>query len=132
MTEHMSQDNAEKSADRLGQLESPGQLGQLDHLERLGLDFYQRPALEVAPDLLGKILIHDLDDEILAGRILETEAYDGVHDLASHTYGGRRTKRTETLFGRAGCLYIYLVYGLHNLVNIVVVIIRAKVYCCEL
>lgn len=75
--------------------------------------------LFLANDLLGKVLFTQIDGEITAGIIVETEAYFGVQDKASHAYGGRRTDRTEPMFGQGGISYVYLCYGIHNLFNIV-------------
>jgi len=80
--------------------------------------FYLRPVLEVAADLIGRVLVHDLGGVRLAGRILETEAYRGPEDLASHASRGR-TRRTEPMFWRGGFAYIYLVYGMHHCFNVV-------------
>lgn len=86
---------------------------------KLSLDFYKRDALTVAKDLLGKILVRTVDGIELKARIVEVEAYTGVNDKACHTYGGKITPRTEVMFGRAGKLYIYLIYGMYDLMNIV-------------
>lgn len=83
------------------------------------LEFYQRDALTLAEAVLGKILVHTIDGHELAARIVEAEAYIGEEDKACHTYGGLRTARTEFMYRRAGHLYVYLVYGLHDLLNIV-------------
>lgn len=64
--------------------------------------------------------MHNSQEGLTSGIIAETEAYMGVNDRASHTYGGRRTRRTETLYGPPGTLYVYLAYGIHSLLNIVV------------
>ncbi len=83
------------------------------------LDFYARPAEVVAPSLLGATLrVVGRDGVVRSGRIVETEAYVGPHDLACHAAKGR-TRRTEVMFGRAGHAYVYLVYGLHELFNVV-------------
>ncbi|QNN44515.1 DNA-3-methyladenine glycosylase [Pedobacter roseus] len=73
----------------------------------------------LAKDLLGKVLYTKIGDEITAGIIVETEAYFGVKDKASHAYGGRRTNRTETMYGAGGIAYVYLCYGMHHLFNVV-------------
>lgn len=73
----------------------------------------------MAKDLLGKVLYTKIGDEITAGIIVETEAYFGIRDKASHAYGGRRTNRTETMYGAGGIAYVYLCYGMHHLFNVV-------------
>lgn len=83
-------------------------------MERLTYDFFHRHALEVAPDLVGKLLVHN--DKVL--RISETEAYCGVTDTACHASKGR-TRRTEVLYADAGTIYIYLCYGMHWLMNVI-------------
>lgn len=89
-------------------------------MQRLGFDFYNRQnVVSIARELLGKILISNIDGIITSGRIVETEAYAGVTDKASHAYGGRRTNRTEIMFGDPGNVYVYLCYGIHHLFNIV-------------
>jgi DNA-3-methyladenine glycosylase len=89
-------------------------------IKKLGASFYNRPdVLEIARDLLGKILVTKMDRLYTSGRIVETEAYAGVTDRASHAYGGRRTDRTEVMYGRPGHAYIYFVYGMHHLFNVV-------------
>lgn len=80
--------------------------------------FYERPTLTVAKELLGKYLVRQSDRGLLAGRIVEVEAYVGPEDRASHASRGR-TKRTEVMFGRAGITYIYLIYGMYHCFNIV-------------
>ena len=83
--------------------------------EALSRAFFARDALTVARELLGKTLVHGET----GGIIVETEAYIGPGDKGSHAYGGRRTKRTEPLFGEAGCAYVYLIYGLYCCLNVV-------------
>ena len=85
---------------------------------RLPRSFYLRPALEVAPDLLGRVLVHRAGGVRLAARILETEAYQGPDDRAAHSSRGR-TRRTEPMFWRGGHIYIYLIYGMHHCFNVV-------------
>lgn len=82
-------------------------------------DFYNRSALDVAKDLLGKVLVREVDGKVLKGKIVETEAYIGSIDKACHAYNGRRTKRTEILYEDAGVSYIYFIYGLYHCFNVV-------------
>jgi DNA-3-methyladenine glycosylase len=81
--------------------------------------FYDRPALDVARDLLGKILVHNRHGVLTSGAIVEVEAYIGESDPACHAAPGP-TRRNEPLYGPPGHAYVYLNYGIHNLVNIVV------------
>lgn len=81
-------------------------------------DFFERKALIVAKELIGKYLVTKNGGRIFADMITETEAYIGPHDLASHSAKGR-TKRTEIMFGEAGRFYIYFIYGVHEMLNIV-------------
>ena len=81
-------------------------------------EFFERSVLAVASDLLGKCLVREVDGEKRACMITETEAYDGENDLACHASRGR-TARTEVMYGEAGVFYVYLVYGMHNMLNIV-------------
>ena len=84
----------------------------------LGPDFFNRAADTVARNLLGKVLVREQADTRNYYIITETEAYLGAHDLASHSARGR-TARTEVMFGPPGTLYVYLVYGLHWMLNVV-------------
>ena len=87
---------------------------------KLDSSYYRNEdALALAKDLLGKVLYTSIDGVITAGIIVETEAYLGVRDKASHAYGGRRTNRTETMYSDGGVAYVYLCYGMHNLFNVV-------------
>jgi DNA-3-methyladenine glycosylase len=89
-------------------------------VKRLAAAFYNRPGvLVVARDLLGKILVTEFEGRRTSGRIVEVEAYNGVVDKASHAWSGRRTPRTEVMFGTGGTAYIYLIYGIHHLFNVV-------------
>lgn len=88
-------------------------------MERLEADFFHRDCLEVAPDLVGKLLIRQLPDgTILQERIAETEVYRGEEDEACHAHKGR-TKRTELLYRESGLIYVYLCYGMHWLMNVI-------------
>jgi DNA-3-methyladenine glycosylase len=87
-------------------------------LKKLGYEFYQRPAIELAPDLVGKVLVHRVRGRNRRVRIVETEAYVGTHDLACHASKGR-TRRTEIMFGPGGHAYVYLIYGMYPMLNIV-------------
>lgn len=87
--------------------------------KRLERDFYRQDVLSVAPALLGKTLMHRGLDGSVAGYVIsETEAYRGVADKACHASKGR-TPRTEVMFGDGGCLYMYLIYGMYWMLNVV-------------
>lgn len=85
---------------------------------KLGFSFFNRECLEVAEDLVGKVLVRKTDEGEIKLRITETEAYLGESDTACHAHKGR-TKRTEVMYGKAGTIYVYLCYGMHWLLNIV-------------
>ncbi len=86
----------------------------------LPLEFYQRDTTKVAKELLGKVLVHLAPDGTrVSGRIVETEAYLGADDRAAHTFGGRKTERTKTMFLAGGYSYVYLIYGMYNCLNAV-------------
>lgn len=76
------------------------------------------PPVDAARFLLGKILVRRAGRTTLAARIVETEAYLGVEDPAAHAYGGRRTRRTEPLWGPPGTIYVYFIYGMHHCLNV--------------
>jgi len=89
-------------------------------MKKLPLSFYQRPdVIQIAKDLLGKILVTKWKGQISSGRIIETEAYAGATDNASHASGGRRTQRNEIMYADGGVAYVYLCYGIHHLFNVV-------------
>jgi DNA-3-methyladenine glycosylase len=87
--------------------------------EVLDVAFFDRETTTVARDLLGKVLIRELDGRRLWGRLVEVEAYLGPDDLAAHSRGGRRTPRTEAMFGAPGHAYVYFTYGMHWCLNFV-------------
>lgn len=105
-------DDMGKAMDTLG-------VHQLDLLKCPTRDFYRRRALEVAPDMLGLILVRVTPDGTTAGRIIEAEAYEGPEDRACHAFGGRRTQRTEVMFGEPGFAYVHFAYGMHWMLNVV-------------
>jgi len=85
---------------------------------KLTKEFYERDSLLVAEELLGKILVHETNGEVVGGKIVETEAYRGAIDKAAHSYNNKRTLRTEVMFGEAGRAYVYFIYGMYNYMNI--------------
>jgi DNA-3-methyladenine glycosylase len=88
--------------------------------EKLGLEFYNRPdVVKIARELIGKILVTNFGGNRTSGRIVETEAYAGITDRASHAWSGRRTGRTEVMYSQGGVAYVYLCYGIHQMFNIV-------------
>ena len=89
-------------------------------MKKLPLQFYQGPdVILIARELIGKILITEIGGVITSGRIVETEAYIGLTDKASHSFGGRRTARNEHMYAKAGTAYVYICYGMHHLFNVV-------------
>jgi DNA-3-methyladenine glycosylase len=89
-------------------------------LSPLPRSFYEGEVLDIAPELIGKLVVHRLAEGVVAGRIVECEAYRGPEDLAAHSAGGRRTRRTEVMFGPPGHAYLFLLYGMHWAFNVVV------------
>ena len=89
-------------------------------VDRIDHSFYDRKDVaRIAKEMLGKILVTKFHGVTTSGRIVETEAYAGAVDKASHAYGNRRTARTEVIFGNPGTAYVYLCYGIHHLFNVV-------------
>lgn len=82
-------------------------------------DFYKQGALTLAKELLGKVVVRTVDNVILKAKIVETEAYIGEIDKASHAYNGRRTERTEPLFREGGIAYVYFIYGKYYCFNVI-------------
>lgn len=85
----------------------------------LNREFYNRDTLAVAKDLLGKVIIHNTDSGTIEGKIVEVEAYKGPIDKAAHSFGNRRTKRNEIMFGPPGHAYVYFIYGMYYCMNVV-------------
>lgn len=86
--------------------------------KRLGRDFFSRDGITVARELLGKILVHETSLGTVRGIITEVESYMGEEDKGSHTYGGKRTDRTEPMYHAGGTSYVYLIYGMYSCMNI--------------
>ncbi|MGN6264523.1 MAG: DNA-3-methyladenine glycosylase [Ginsengibacter sp.] len=89
-------------------------------MKKVPLSFYQRKdVVKIARELLGKIVVTRFDGSTTSGRIVETEAYVAITDKASHSFGGRRTPRNEHMYSPAGTAYVYICYGMHQMLNIV-------------
>ena len=82
-------------------------------------NFFKRDTVEVAKNLLGKKIIRNISGNFFCAKIVETEAYLGLEDRACHSYGGNITKRNEILYKEGGTIYVYMIYGMYNLLNIV-------------
>ena len=90
------------------------------YMKKLPLSFYARKdVVTIARELIGKIIITRFGGKITSARIVETEAYVGITDRASHSFGSRRTARNEHMYSSAGTAYVYICYGLHQMLNIV-------------
>jgi DNA-3-methyladenine glycosylase len=85
----------------------------------LGPEFFDRDTVAVARDLLGKVLVREVEGKRLWGRLVEVEAYLGPDDLAAHSSGGRRSPRNEVMYGPPGHAYVYFTYGMHHCLNFV-------------
>jgi len=86
--------------------------------KRLPREFFTRDGITVAKELLGKILVHETVVGTVRGMITEVESYMGETDKGSHTYGGKRTERTEPMYHEGGTSYVYLIYGMYSCMNI--------------
>lgn len=95
-------------------------ISEIKSWKKLPASFYGRSdVVAITKELLGKILVTNFNDVVTAGRIVEAEAYNGPHDKASHSFGNRRTKRTEVMYASGGVAYVYLCYGIHQMFNVV-------------
>lgn len=89
-------------------------------MRKLAFDFYDREdVVQIARDLIGKIIVTKMDGHLTSGRIVETEAYVAITDRASHSFGGKRTQRNEHMYSTAATSYVYICYGMHHLFNVV-------------
>lgn len=89
-------------------------------MNKLTIDFYNRnDVLQIAKELLGKIIVTNHDGIVTSGRIVETEAYIGITDKASHSWLGKRTIRNEHMYAQAATSYVYICYGIHQMFNVV-------------
>ena len=89
-------------------------------MKKIPLSFYKRKdVVLIAKELIGKIIITHFDGELTSARIVETEAYVGHIDKASHAFGGKRTARNEHMYAAAGTAYVYICYGLYHMMNVV-------------
>jgi len=86
---------------------------------KLKREFYLDNPRVVAKNLIGKELVRNLNGQLIVSRIVETEAYGGIKDKGSHAFGNKRTKRTEPMFQIGGTIYVYLIYGMYHLLNVV-------------
>lgn len=89
-------------------------------MKKVSLSFYKRKeVVTIARELLGKIIVTRFEGQLTSGKIVETEAYAGVTDKASHSYAGKRTAKNEHMYWPAGTAYVYICYGMHHMLNIV-------------
>lgn len=89
-------------------------------MKKLPAHFYDRAdVIRIARELIGKIIVTRFDGVLSSGRIVETEAYIGITDRASHSYKGKRTARNEHMYAAPGTVYVYICYGMHHLFNVV-------------
>ncbi|HXR83882.1 MAG TPA: DNA-3-methyladenine glycosylase [Hanamia sp.] len=89
-------------------------------MKKVPLSFYNRKdVVKIARELLGKIIVTHFNGQITSGKIVETEAYVGITDKASHSFKGRRTGRNEHMYSAPGTAYVYICYGMHQMMNIV-------------
>lgn len=89
------------------------------NMKKLDRSFFNRDSIIVAQELLGKVLVHEVNGQRISTRIVEVEAYMGITDRAAHSYGGKRTPRVEVMYGGPGFSYVFIIYGMHYCFNIV-------------
>ena len=88
-------------------------------MKKLTLEFYERKnVVEIAKELLGKVVVTVFESEVTSGRIVEAEAYMASVDKASHAFNGRRTARNEHIYAAPGTAYVYICYGMHQMLNV--------------
>lgn len=85
----------------------------------IGKEFFNRDTIKVSRELLGKIIVRNIDGITYKAKIVETEAYLGLEDRAAHTFGGKKTERNKIMYRDAGTIYVYQTYGIHYLMNFV-------------
>lgn len=88
-------------------------------MEKINREFYERETIQVAKDLLGKLIVKKVENETLVAKIVEVEAYKGLIDKAAHSYGGKITERNKIMYGPAGYSYVYMIYGMYYCMNVV-------------
>ncbi|MDB5201525.1 MAG: DNA-3-methyladenine glycosylase [Ferruginibacter sp.] len=89
-------------------------------MKKLPLSFYNRAdVVQIAKELIGKVVVTHIDNVITSGRIVETEAYVALVDKASHSYNGKRTARNEHMYAAPGTSYVYICYGMHQMLNVI-------------
>ena len=87
--------------------------------QKLEREFYLQDTVEIAKNLLGKTLVHKISGKTIKAKIIETEAYLGLEDKAAHSYGGKKTPRTEIMYAMGGFAYVYFIYGMYYCFNVV-------------
>ena len=86
---------------------------------KLNRSFYDRDTVTVSRELLGKVLVHKINDKVIKGKIVEVEAYKGLEDKAAHSYHGKITDRVKVMYGEPGYAYVFIIYGMYNCINVV-------------
>src|SRR5471030_1674715 len=88
-------------------------------MKKLDKEFYNRDTSIVEKEFLGKVIVHEINGQRTSAKIVESEAYMGITDKASHSYGGRRTSRVEVMYGSPGFSYVFIIYGMYYCFNTV-------------